>query len=579
MYKLIIEDDEGKTTVVPLIRDEISIGRKEGNTIRLTERNVSRRHAKLLKQSTTVFIEDLASYNGIKVNGNRINGRIAIGEGDRIQIGDYVLGLKVEGQAGKAVEAVEDADIADSERATAQLDVSELIGEDEPAVAASTEPPRLVCVSSNFAGMEWVINKSVMVIGRIDDNNDVVVNHRSISRHHARVVEEHGRYTIVDMQSANGVWVNGEDYGKVELRKGDLIDLGHVRLRFVAPGEDFVFERDAVIVDPAQLGGRSRGTMWVVLALLALGAVGVFLWKLMDTSGDSGQVTPPTKPVVVKHTPDVKNQSALLSEIDAAMERRDWQRAIKHCTELNAETRKSAGANCDRAALEQPAQKVFENAVAAATKNEHQQALELFFRIPKTSSYYSEREKSATYLETRKKFRAQAGGEIDDLLLKKDCEGIKKLIASAARLLGETSSEFDKKLTDCQAPAIALVPPEKKPRVVKPRVVKRPVIRRRPPKRPPHKPTAPTEEQKAAAKQHREQAWTAYRAGQDARTVMLGKKYLRVFPKDQQILSIVGASACKMKDARTARSVSVRLQPSRRNMLKSFCIRRGVPLP
>ncbi|MBU2567129.1 FHA domain-containing protein, partial [Patescibacteria group bacterium] len=70
MVKLIIEDDEGKTTVVPLIRDEITIGRKEGNTIRLTERNVSRRHAKLVKQSSAIFIEDLNSYNGIKVNGN-----------------------------------------------------------------------------------------------------------------------------------------------------------------------------------------------------------------------------------------------------------------------------------------------------------------------------------------------------------------------------------------------------------------------------------------------------------------------------------------------------------------------------
>ncbi len=48
MVKLIIEDDEGKTTVVPLIRDEITIGRKEGNTIRLTERNAdySFRHQK-----------------------------------------------------------------------------------------------------------------------------------------------------------------------------------------------------------------------------------------------------------------------------------------------------------------------------------------------------------------------------------------------------------------------------------------------------------------------------------------------------------------------------------------------------
>src|SRR3954468_8043462 len=99
MYKLIIEDDEGKTTVVPLIRDEITIGRKEGNTIRLTERNVSRRHAKLSKANGSVFIEDLSSYNGIKGNGDRIAARSPISEGDRIQIGDYQLALKVDRQS------------------------------------------------------------------------------------------------------------------------------------------------------------------------------------------------------------------------------------------------------------------------------------------------------------------------------------------------------------------------------------------------------------------------------------------------------------------------------------------------
>src|SRR6188474_1975456 len=96
MFKLVIEDDEGKTTVVPLIRDEITIGRREGNTIRLTERNISRRHARLVKSNGHVFIEDLQSYNGIKVNGDRIGGRSAIQEGDRIQIGDYQLALKID---------------------------------------------------------------------------------------------------------------------------------------------------------------------------------------------------------------------------------------------------------------------------------------------------------------------------------------------------------------------------------------------------------------------------------------------------------------------------------------------------
>src|SRR4051812_6366480 len=113
MFKLVIQDDEGKTTVVPLIRDEITIGRKEGNTIRLTERNVSRKHARLLKQNGSIFIEDVSSYNGIKLNGDRIDGRASVGEGDRIQIGDYQLALKLDrpgagangnGQAATAAE-------------------------------------------------------------------------------------------------------------------------------------------------------------------------------------------------------------------------------------------------------------------------------------------------------------------------------------------------------------------------------------------------------------------------------------------------------------------------------------------
>ena len=97
--KLIIEDDEGRKTVVPFVRDEISIGRKEGNTIRLTERNVSRRHARLLRGGSHVFIEDLGSYNGVKVNGGRVQGRSEIREGDPIEIGDY--NLAVQAEAGK----------------------------------------------------------------------------------------------------------------------------------------------------------------------------------------------------------------------------------------------------------------------------------------------------------------------------------------------------------------------------------------------------------------------------------------------------------------------------------------------
>ena len=97
MLKLIIEDDEGRKTVVPFVRDEITIGRLEGNTIRLTERNVSRRHARLLRQNGSVMVEDLGSYNGIRVNGEKIEGRAPLTDGDLVQIGDYDLAIQHEG--------------------------------------------------------------------------------------------------------------------------------------------------------------------------------------------------------------------------------------------------------------------------------------------------------------------------------------------------------------------------------------------------------------------------------------------------------------------------------------------------
>src|SRR5215213_1314679 len=132
MFKLVIQDDEGKTTVVPLIRDEITIGRKEGNTIRLTERNVSRRHARIVRSNGEVQIEDLGSYNGIRVNNARIAERVSLRISDQVQIGDYKLYLKAEG-----VEQVDDARTMPIERIDQNLS-TEVMPAVQPNGAAMT---------------------------------------------------------------------------------------------------------------------------------------------------------------------------------------------------------------------------------------------------------------------------------------------------------------------------------------------------------------------------------------------------------------------------------------------------------
>ncbi len=91
---LVIEDRDGKKQVMPFSGDEIVVGRGgQGNTVRLQERDVSRHHARFSRSNGTVWVEDLGSSNGTLVNGERIQGKRRIREGDLVQIGGYDIAV------------------------------------------------------------------------------------------------------------------------------------------------------------------------------------------------------------------------------------------------------------------------------------------------------------------------------------------------------------------------------------------------------------------------------------------------------------------------------------------------------
>src|SRR5512143_3614691 len=98
--KLVIEDEAGTRSIVPFAGEPIVVGRApEGVTFRLTDRNVSRRHARFVLQSGSAFVEDLGSLLGTFVNGERISGKRRLREGDLVQIGDYDLAVLAEAPA------------------------------------------------------------------------------------------------------------------------------------------------------------------------------------------------------------------------------------------------------------------------------------------------------------------------------------------------------------------------------------------------------------------------------------------------------------------------------------------------
>lgn len=73
---------------VILLRDPITIGRKEDNTIHIAEPFVSSYHAKITLKNNYAYIEDLDSTNGVYLNEQLIEGKEALSPGDEIRIGN-----------------------------------------------------------------------------------------------------------------------------------------------------------------------------------------------------------------------------------------------------------------------------------------------------------------------------------------------------------------------------------------------------------------------------------------------------------------------------------------------------------
>ena len=260
MYKLVISDDEGHATVVPLLRDEITIGRQEGNTIRLTERNVSRNHARLLRRNGSYVVEDLGSYNGVTVNGERIDVNAELAAGDQLGIGDYDLAFE-----------------------SGVMATANTLPSPKPK---SLPPPRLVVLGEPAAGAEFTLTKPALRIGR-DERLDIWINHKSISHEHAEVQITDGKVTVFDLESANGMRVNGVSASRAILESGDVLELGEVRFRFVPSQGAHSLEPLPHEEPETRSSSSSRKPLFAisVIALLVVAAAGAVLATMRGAPG------------------------------------------------------------------------------------------------------------------------------------------------------------------------------------------------------------------------------------------------------------------------------------------------------
>ncbi len=329
MWKLVIEDDEGKRTVVPLTRDDYTIGRQEGNTIRLTERNVSREHGRIKRKRNgaapapppptngaakdNFVLEDRSSYNGLFVNGLRVAHTQDLQHGDLIQIGDYRIVLQDDAASSIETAAIPVTTTEPGHDAKATIPMAAAFrGQD-----LTDRPSRFVMLVGPTPGVEYPLERERMTIGRAEDSS-ISVNHNSVSRLHCEVhALGDGRYEIVDKGSSNGVRVNAVELKRSIIEAGDVIELGDVRFKFVGAGQVFVpgpnesqqltaiSDREAELADP-----RRKSWGGYALPIVGAGLVGAliilaFVWVLRARAADN----PPGN---ITTTPDT--EQALVTE-------------------------------------------------------------------------------------------------------------------------------------------------------------------------------------------------------------------------------------------------------------------------
>ncbi len=86
---------EGNEIVFPLKQNYTSVGRDVHNSIVLRDEKISKKHAGIILETDSYWIEDLGSKNGVHVNGKKVTHRERLYNGSLIKLGASILKFRV----------------------------------------------------------------------------------------------------------------------------------------------------------------------------------------------------------------------------------------------------------------------------------------------------------------------------------------------------------------------------------------------------------------------------------------------------------------------------------------------------
>ncbi len=236
-------------------------GREAGCDVVVAGNDVSRRHAEIVQTPKGYLLVD-SSTNGTFVNEERVEGQRILARADVIRLGDEqfrfyadvapatAAPLPPPGPAASPPQAVPPSpapppgarqaggpgQAAPPPGATDRLRHTvhglEAFVPASPRSAAGGLFASFLVRSGGLAGQRLPVKTPVVNIGRAD-YNDLVVPDPSVSTSHAKLQRREGIWVLVDLDSTNGTFVDGEQVkGEAPLAPGATVRFGDVQLVF-----------------------------------------------------------------------------------------------------------------------------------------------------------------------------------------------------------------------------------------------------------------------------------------------------------------------------------------------------------
>src|SRR5438067_6265149 len=208
-------------------------GREAGCDVVVAGKDVSRRHAEIVHTPRGYLVVD-SSTNGTFVNEEQVQGQHVLARTDVIRIGEEQFRFYAEAPPLTASSPPPAASGVSPEQLKHTMHGMESAAPARPAGAAFAS---FLVRSGGLMGRRLPVKTPVVNLGRAD-YNDIVLPDPSVSTSHAKLQRREGVWVLVDLDSTNGTFVDGEQVkGDAPLAPGATVRLGDVQLVF-EPSDD-----------------------------------------------------------------------------------------------------------------------------------------------------------------------------------------------------------------------------------------------------------------------------------------------------------------------------------------------------